>query len=74
MSRQTDGIRIGFAILLLIVASVLAPVLDEIVGFVSEAPYLRLLPADEAGNSQAMSLAAVLTSAMSIYAGAAIHD
>ena len=73
MFRQTDGVRIGFAILLLIVASVLAPVLDEIAGFVSEAPYLRLLPAEDPGGSSAGAFA-VLRSALSLCLEAAVHD
>lgn len=45
MSAQAEHrIRLAGAILAILVGVVAAPVLDDIVGFFSEAPYVRYLP------------------------------
>ena len=45
MSAQSEArVRMAGVILILVVAVVAAPVLDDVVGFFSEAPYVRYLP------------------------------
>jgi hypothetical protein len=42
--RCEAHLRIGMLILLLLAAALAAPVLDEIIGFFSDAPYVQYLP------------------------------
>jgi hypothetical protein len=71
MRGRMDGVRAGTVILLLLAAAMLAPLVDEAVWFLSEAPYVRLLPlAGESGESPA---AFVLRFAVSLL-GIAPHD
>lgn len=65
MSGRSDHFRTGLAILLLIIGAAVAPIVDEIVGFLSEAPYVQFLPAVERGDPPAALRAGVLRSTLS---------
>ena len=64
MSAQTEAkIRLAGVILLVIAAVAAAPVLDDVIGFLSDAPYVRYLPMVLERNGDGTA-ADVLTSAM----------
>lgn len=65
MSRQTEEhLRLAGVILLILVTVAAAPVLDDVIGFLSDAPYVQLLPLIvERGTDGGLS--DVLTSAWS---------
>lgn len=65
MSRQTEKrVRLAGAILLILISVAVAPLLDDVVGFLSDAPYVEYLPLMvERGTDS--SLSDVLTSAWS---------
>ncbi len=65
MHGGLGGIRTGAAILLLLAAAAMAPVVDDIIVFLSEAPYVQFLPAaedEEDSAAGASRLRAVLPS------------
>ncbi|HWQ56375.1 MAG TPA: hypothetical protein VN442_21995 [Bryobacteraceae bacterium] len=64
MSGRSERFRTGLAILLLVTAAAVAPLVDEIVGFLSEAPYVQFLPVVERGDPPAALRAGVLTSGL----------
>ncbi len=57
VERRKARLTLGLLILLLLAAAVAAPVLDDIVGFFSDAPYVQYLPA--AGDRAAAAFQAI---------------